>query len=153
MRAQGGSHEVARVPTPFSRNPLAGNIFLVEWMQQVREAWGSGRLGVGGGKQEGPWKGLYRGIGRCFSQWPQRQEMCPDLVCPRPPSSRQVCRHLPSVCPIALSSVFWGTAWTKTSHRWAEVDCALCSCPVGPFILSLGCCSLKAPKPWRKGQP
>lgn len=58
-----------------------------------------------------------------------------------------------TVCPIALSSAFWGTAWTKTSHRWAEVDRALCCCPVGPFILSLGCCSLKAPKPWRKGQP
>lgn len=37
---------MSRVPTPSSYNPLAWNSFLVERMQ-VREAWGSRRLGVG----------------------------------------------------------------------------------------------------------
>lgn len=130
---------MSQVPIPFC-SPLAGNIFLVEWMQ-VREARGSERQGVG----------LNSGIGCCFSQWPQQQEKGPGLVLAQR-------HHLPSRCvgtyrPMSLSSIFWGPAWTKTSHRWAEVNCNLCGCPVSSLILSLGCCSLKAPEPWRKGRP
>lgn len=60
-------------------------------------------------------------------------------------------------CPIALASVFWEgileASTGKLSHRWVEVDCSLCCCPVGSLVLSVGCCSLKASTAWRRGQP
>lgn len=57
---------MSRVPTPSSNNPLAWNSFLVKRMQ-VREAWGSGRLGVGLSRR-GHRGGLNSGIECCFSQ-------------------------------------------------------------------------------------
>lgn len=132
-------------PHPSFYNPLAWNSFLVEWMQ-VREAWGSRRLGVGVSRK-GPRVVSTVGYSGISANGHRNKNMPRLYDRPRLPPFLQVCRHLLS------GQVFWRPVWVKLSHRWAEVICSVCCCSVGSLILSLGCCSPKASTSWRKGQP
>lgn len=77
---------MSRVPTPFSCNPLAGNIFLGGVDAGKRSLGFSKAKGWGG-----PWKGLNSEVQCCFRRWPQKREVCPDLVLAQG-------QHLPSRC-------------------------------------------------------
>jgi hypothetical protein len=92
------------------------------------------------------------------TQWPQRPEgPRPWVNCPRGchPSPGVIYQpHGPGFCPLGGGSGDQHPTCARQLQKWAGVGCDLCCGALWlPCTPALGCCSLRVPQPWRRGQP